>query len=323
MTTAAKEALRLLKELSEEYERTNDPRIAEKILNLVDGELSGGLHSFAEDEQRRIFNAYKIFLLIPSVKRFALSKSPLKVYWEITKQRNKEGTQKEIERLRTLYSVDATSAAPIKEISKWCHDDFPYSLTSNTRLGFYSHFNSETDTMYVSLGKPDFIPISVFLLMHPSFSPSDKKIEHLLLIGELNQYHSEWSWFLEHNIDHRQTALEHLFKRIESAISPEAFEGIKAKIDDTGLWLLLWRAILAKYPTPDFFALFSPTEYCEYVSADVYQKYHAAFTEFLEDVMNKAVNIFKNAGIEVKDECLIKSEGYMPLQRIMHDASCF
>lgn len=114
MTANPDKAMHLLKVLSEDYEKAKSPNTAEKIISLVENELTDRSFSIAENYQIRMYRQYGVLLYIPFVKKKALAKNPFRVYWEISEERDRVQKEKEAERLWNLYSTDAKSPSQIE-----------------------------------------------------------------------------------------------------------------------------------------------------------------------------------------------------------------
>lgn len=107
MTINPQKAMHILKLLSEEYEKTKDPSVAEKIMLLVENELSGEYSDSPRAAKIRIYNALGFLAVVPYFVNKAIAKSPFKVYWELEKQLQKEKLKEDGERLMSLYSLEA------------------------------------------------------------------------------------------------------------------------------------------------------------------------------------------------------------------------
>lgn len=106
-------AIRLLRTLSKNYEETQDPYTAEKIVLLVENELNGGRYCASKQlsEEKGVGG---LLMFINPFKKKDQEEDPFKVYKAIIERRGERWRVKEDKRLNSLYSIEAKAPSQIK-----------------------------------------------------------------------------------------------------------------------------------------------------------------------------------------------------------------
>jgi hypothetical protein len=197
----------------------------------------------------------------------------------------------------------------------WGVSNFPYEKCKVNNTGIYSHYDGDTEYYFCSLGKEDWMPLSLFLALNNDYVRkfgAAGPVEHILMSVDLMEKVSDrrktgWSETImkNHFVDH----LEIINRGIV-----EKEQKIEDLFRDSRLPLLFWKATLAVNPTPSFDPLCDPEGYCEYVKSDVFTSYRKAAKVLHLDLLEKTKKTIAESGIEMSEETLIYAPGYMPVQ---------